>query len=111
MAKLFARISLIPPGILWPAVFVLSIIGAYGPNQSMGDVYVMLAAGVVSVGALARAPLDSGGAPGGLERGAVPAFGAGASGLARARDGLAMGARPLGRGAGHALRSGARPLE
>jgi putative tricarboxylic transport membrane protein len=47
MAKLFARISLIPPAILWPAVFVLSIIGAYGPNQSMGDVYVMLAAGVV----------------------------------------------------------------
>ena len=47
MAKLFARISLIPPGILWPAVFVLSIIGAYGPNQSMGDVYIMLAAGVV----------------------------------------------------------------
>lgn len=47
MAKLFARISLIPPGVLWPAVFVLSIIGAYGPNQSMGDVYIMLVAGVV----------------------------------------------------------------
>ena len=47
MAKLFARISLIPPAILWPAVFVLSIIGAYGPNQSMGDVIVMLVAGVV----------------------------------------------------------------
>jgi putative tricarboxylic transport membrane protein len=47
MAKLFARISLIPPAILWPAVFVLSIIGAYGPNQSMGDVYIMLVAGVV----------------------------------------------------------------
>jgi putative tricarboxylic transport membrane protein len=47
MAKLFARISLIPPAILWPAVFVLSIIGAYGPNQSMGDVVVMLVAGLV----------------------------------------------------------------
>jgi putative tricarboxylic transport membrane protein len=47
MAKLFARISLIPPAILWPAVFVLSIIGAYGPNQSMGDVTIMLVAGVV----------------------------------------------------------------
>ena len=47
MAKLFARISLIPPAILWPAVFVLSIIGAYGPNQSMGDVMVMLVAGLV----------------------------------------------------------------
>ena len=47
MAKLFARISLIPPTILWPAVFVLSIIGAYGPNQSMGDVVIMLVAGGV----------------------------------------------------------------
>ncbi|MDQ1081983.1 tripartite tricarboxylate transporter permease [Pseudoroseomonas cervicalis] len=47
MAKLFARISLIPPTLLWPAVFVLSVIGAYGPNQSMGDVVVMLVAGGV----------------------------------------------------------------
>jgi putative tricarboxylic transport membrane protein len=47
MAKFFARISLIPPAILWPAVFVLSIVGAYGPNQSMGDVMIMLVAGVV----------------------------------------------------------------
>lgn len=47
MAKLFARISLIPPTILWPAVFVLSVIGAYGPNQSMGDVGIMLVAGAV----------------------------------------------------------------
>jgi putative tricarboxylic transport membrane protein len=47
MAKLFARISLIPPAILWPAVFVLSVIGAYGPNQSYGDIVIMLVAGVV----------------------------------------------------------------
>jgi putative tricarboxylic transport membrane protein len=47
LAGLFARISLIPPTILWPAVFVLSVIGAYGPNQAMGDVWVMLVAGVV----------------------------------------------------------------
>jgi putative tricarboxylic transport membrane protein len=46
-AKLFARISLIPPALLWPAVFVLSVIGAYGPNQSMGDVYIMMAFGVL----------------------------------------------------------------
>lgn len=45
-AKLFARISLIPSAYLWPAVFVLSVIGAYGPNQSMIDVGIMLAAGV-----------------------------------------------------------------
>jgi putative tricarboxylic transport membrane protein len=49
MARLFARISLIPPAFLWPAVFVLSVVGAYGPNQSMGDVLVMLAAGVVGL--------------------------------------------------------------
>lgn len=47
MARLFARISLIPPAFLWPAVFALSVIGAYGPNQSMGDVWVMLTAGVM----------------------------------------------------------------
>jgi putative tricarboxylic transport membrane protein len=48
-ARLFARISLIPPGILWPAVFVLSILGAYGENRSMGDVYVMMIFGVVGL--------------------------------------------------------------
>ena len=47
MAKFFARISLVPPAILWPSVFALSIIGAYGPDQSMGDVVIMLVAGVV----------------------------------------------------------------
>jgi putative tricarboxylic transport membrane protein len=46
-AKLFARISLIPNAYLWPAVFVLSVIGAYGPNQSMIDVGIMLAAGII----------------------------------------------------------------
>lgn len=47
MAKLFARIALIPPAYLWPAVFVLSVVGSYAPNQAMFDVWVMLAAGVV----------------------------------------------------------------
>jgi putative tricarboxylic transport membrane protein len=47
LAKLFARISLIPPTLLWPAVFVLSVIGAYGPNQSLGDVSIMLGFGVL----------------------------------------------------------------
>ncbi|MFC3127658.1 tripartite tricarboxylate transporter permease [Pseudoroseomonas globiformis] len=46
-AKLFARISLIPAALLWPAVFVLSVIGAYGANQSMGDVWLMMAFGVL----------------------------------------------------------------
>jgi putative tricarboxylic transport membrane protein len=46
-AKLFARISLIPPSFLWPSVFVLCVIGAYAPNQTMIDVWTMLIFGVV----------------------------------------------------------------
>jgi putative tricarboxylic transport membrane protein len=46
-AKLFARISLIPPSFLWPSVFVLCAIGAYAPNQTLIDVWTMLLFGVV----------------------------------------------------------------
>ena len=46
-AKLFARIAMIRGGYLWPAVFVLSVIGAYVPNQSLVDVWIMLVFGVV----------------------------------------------------------------
>lgn len=46
-AKLFARIALVPPAYLWPAVFILSVVGAYAPNQSIVDVWVMLVFGVV----------------------------------------------------------------
>ena len=46
-AKLFARITLIPDALLWPAVFVFAIVGAYAPDQSMMDVWVMLVFGVV----------------------------------------------------------------
>ena len=42
-AKLFARITLIPTPILWPAVFVLACIGAYALEQAMLDVWVMVA--------------------------------------------------------------------
>lgn len=48
-AKLFARITLIPPAFLWPAVFVLSVVGAYAPNQSMVDVFIMLIFGVLGL--------------------------------------------------------------
>jgi putative tricarboxylic transport membrane protein len=47
MAKTFARISLIPPSFLWPSVFVLCVIGAYAPSQTVVDVWTMLIAGVV----------------------------------------------------------------
>ena len=46
-AKIFARIALIPEAFLWPAVFILSVVGAYAPNQSMEDVVIMLLFGVV----------------------------------------------------------------
>ena len=46
-AKVFARISLIPAPLLWPAVFVLSVIGAYAPNQAMAEVWVAIAFGFV----------------------------------------------------------------
>lgn len=46
-AKVFARITLIPDALLWPAVFVFAVIGAYGQNQSMVDVWTMLLFGVI----------------------------------------------------------------
>jgi putative tricarboxylic transport membrane protein len=47
MARTFARLSLIPPSFLWPSVFVLCVLGAYAPNQTMVDVWTMLAFGVI----------------------------------------------------------------
>jgi putative tricarboxylic transport membrane protein len=47
LAKLFARITLIPDALLWPGVFVFAVIGAYGQDQSMVDVWVMLVFGVI----------------------------------------------------------------
>ena len=46
-AKIFARISFVPVQILWPIVFIFSIVGAYALDQSMLDVYIALASGVV----------------------------------------------------------------
>ena len=46
-AKLFSRVTLIPRTILWPAVFVFSLIGSYAVGTSLFDVWVMLAAGVI----------------------------------------------------------------
>jgi putative tricarboxylic transport membrane protein len=47
LAKLFAMITLIPNALLWPGVLFCSVIGAYAPNQAMGDVWTMLAFGVI----------------------------------------------------------------
>jgi len=46
-AKVFARITMVPTQILWPCVFVFSIVGAYALDQSMFDVWVALTAGVL----------------------------------------------------------------
>ena len=46
-AKIFSRISLVPATILWPTVFALCFVGAYGLEQSMVDVWVMLIAGLL----------------------------------------------------------------
>ncbi len=46
-AKLFARITLVPTQILWPCVFIFSVVGAYALEQSMFDVWVAIASGVL----------------------------------------------------------------
>ena len=46
-AKLFSRITLIPRTLLWPSVFVFSMIGAYSFSSSVFDVWVMLTAGFI----------------------------------------------------------------
>ena len=46
-AKIFARVTLVPVQILWPCVFIFSIVGAYALDQSMFDVWVALTSGVV----------------------------------------------------------------
>jgi putative tricarboxylic transport membrane protein len=46
-AKIFARVTLVPVQILWPCVFIFSIVGAYALDQSMFDVWIALAAGVI----------------------------------------------------------------
>lgn len=46
-ARAFARVTLIPITVLWPCVFVFSIVGAYALDQSMFDVWIALAAGIL----------------------------------------------------------------
>ena len=46
-AMVFARVTLIPVQVLWPSVFVFSVVGAYALDQSMFDVWVALISGVL----------------------------------------------------------------
>lgn len=47
VAGLAAQVARIPPSLMAPAVLALSIFGAYSVQQSMGDVYVMAALGLM----------------------------------------------------------------
>lgn len=46
-ARLFSRITLIPRTLLWPSVFVFSMVGAYSFSSSVFDIWVMLIAGIL----------------------------------------------------------------
>ncbi len=46
-ARVFARVTLIPVAVLWPCVFIFSIVGAYALDQSMFDVWIALVSGIV----------------------------------------------------------------
>ncbi|RKR03498.1 putative tricarboxylic transport membrane protein [Kushneria sinocarnis] len=46
-ARFYARITQVPVPILWPLVFMFSIIGAYAIRQSVFDIYVTLAFGLI----------------------------------------------------------------
>jgi putative tricarboxylic transport membrane protein len=47
LVGIFAKIVRVAPRYLMPTVLVLCVIGAYGDNSSLFDVWVMLGAGVV----------------------------------------------------------------
>ena len=46
-ARIFARATLIPLTILWPMVFLFSMVGAYALDQSIIDVWIALTFGVI----------------------------------------------------------------
>jgi len=50
LVGVFARIVRVKPQYLMPAVLVLCVVGAYGDNNNLFDVWVMLGAGVAGYG-------------------------------------------------------------
>ncbi|MFC0337659.1 putative tricarboxylic transport membrane protein [Kushneria avicenniae] len=46
-ARIYARITQMPIPILWPLVFMFSVLGAYAIRQSVFDIYITLAFGVI----------------------------------------------------------------
>ena len=48
-SRLFAQCLRVPPTLMGAAILVLSVVGTFSLNNSMGDVYAMLACGLVGV--------------------------------------------------------------
>ncbi len=46
-ARFFSMVAFVPTRLLWPAVFIFSVIGSYASGGSMFDVWVMLIAGII----------------------------------------------------------------
>ncbi|ARS52586.1 tripartite tricarboxylate transporter permease [Kushneria konosiri] len=46
-ARIYARITQMPVPILWPLVFMFSVLGAYAIRQSVFDIYITLAFGLI----------------------------------------------------------------
>jgi putative tricarboxylic transport membrane protein len=46
-ARYLSKISLVPANILWPIVLCLCMVGAYGLQQSITDVWVMIISGII----------------------------------------------------------------
>jgi putative tricarboxylic transport membrane protein len=47
LARYIVRVTKIPPGVIAPAIVVLSVLGSYAINNNMFDVYVMVIFGVI----------------------------------------------------------------
>ncbi len=52
--RLWVNLMEIPPGLLWPAIIVLSIIGSYAVRTNPFDIFVMLLAGILGYFMLKR---------------------------------------------------------
>jgi putative tricarboxylic transport membrane protein len=52
--RLWVNLMEIPPGLLWPSIIVLSIIGSYAVRTNPFDVFVMLLAGILGYFMLKR---------------------------------------------------------
>lgn len=47
MIKIFAKIAIVPTGVLYPIVAIFCVLGAYASSNSMYDVWVMVMFGMI----------------------------------------------------------------